>query len=110
MAFFSIIRISLSYFIPYYSGIKLLYGINAINKYIFSFLSYVLKKVNNVLKFGISGIKYNGFDNILRALSIISVINLILRIFFLLFFISLKLNTGIISLFIKITGWFNKIL
>ncbi len=74
------------------------------------FLSCVLKKVNNALNFGIPEIGYNKFDNILRALSIISVINFILRAFFSLFFINLKLSTGIISLFVKITDWFNKIL
>ncbi len=110
MAFFSIIRTSLSYFIPYYFGTELLYEINAVGRYNFSFLNRALKKVNNALKFGISGTEYNGFDNILWALLIISVINLILRVFFSLFFIGLKLGAGIISLFAGITGWFNKIL
>ncbi len=65
MAFFLIIRTSLLYFISCYSGTELLYEINAVGKYNFFFLNRALKKVNNALKFGISEIKYNGFDNIL---------------------------------------------
>ncbi len=65
MASLSIIQTNLSYFIPYYSDTKLLYGTNAIGKYNFFFLSRALKKINNALKFGTSKTGYNGFDNIL---------------------------------------------